>query len=67
MYLGLVIFVLLWVPVVCMSCLVAGAYIMFCKQNNLNPVRSGLVLHCQEPDFEAVVTNKPDSIPGFYD
>ena len=65
MYLGLAVFVLLWIPIVCISCLVAGAYIMFCKQNNLNPVRSGLVLHRDEAT--SVVTNNPDEIPGFYD
>lgn len=66
MYLGFAIFVLLWVPIICISCLVAGAYIMFCKHNNLNPVRSGLVLHSQD-DAEAVVTNNPNDIRGFYD
>ena len=64
----LLIFILIWVPVVCLVCMAGGAYIMFCKQERLNPLRNGLILRTPEPDYEEeMLKNKREEPRGFYE
>ncbi|MGD9643963.1 MAG: hypothetical protein AB7V08_14685 [Elusimicrobiales bacterium] len=36
------VFVMLFMPVVCLASVVVGAYVMYCRQHEENPMRAGI-------------------------
>ncbi len=36
------VFVMLFVPVVCLASVLVGAYVMYCRQQGENPMRGGI-------------------------
>lgn len=56
------VFVMVWIPVISIACMVMGAYIMYCKQENVSPVEQ-LASYFYQPKEP-----KPkEDPPGFYD
>lgn len=66
----LVVLVLIWTPLVCISSVIIGAYIMWCKEKGANPLNDVKMFVNRNDDTKwnpKVDGYKEDNMPGFYD
>lgn len=56
--------VLLWTPFICLSSIIIGAYIMWCKERGANPLTDVKTIFMPEP---STANKNVDETIGFYD
>lgn len=64
-----VVFAMLFTPLVCLASVVMGAYIMYCREQKTNPLRSGLTDFIYFPRIEEEPGERQrgdEEVKGFY-
>ncbi len=67
------IFVMVYAPVMCLISVVAGAYLMYCRERQINPLRGGLADFWPFPRREEIeegeippMKKREEESKGFY-
>lgn len=62
-----VVFAMLFTPIVCLGSVVIGAYIMYCREQKANPMRSGIADFIYFPREEEEISKRSEEeARGFY-